>query len=67
MSRVIDALPKTYHQPIGPAAPRGIGWRSIGPIVSRRLKRDSNHARIRFITGPQALSGSVRVCCKVGR
>ena len=27
---VIDALPKTYHQPIGPATARGIGCRSIG-------------------------------------
>src|SRR5262245_36678761 len=40
--RVSDALPNTYHQPIGPAASRGIGCRIIGSRVSRRRRRASN-------------------------
>ena len=63
----MDALPKTYHHPIGPAAPRGIGCISIGPTLSRRLKRASNQARIRFIAGPHAFADSSRVFCNVGR
>src|SRR5215472_9682228 len=42
MSRVSDALPKTYHQPIGPAASRGMGCRIIGSRAARRRKRASN-------------------------
>ena len=56
----MDALPKTYHHPIGPAAPRGIGCISIGPTVSRRLRRASNQARIRFIADPHAFAGFVQ-------
>src|SRR6516162_5728231 len=41
-SKVSDALPKTYHQPIGPAAPRGMGCRIIGSSVSRSFSRASN-------------------------
>src|SRR6185312_16866160 len=41
-SSVIDALPNTYHQPIGPAAPRGIGCRSTGNRLSLKLSRTSN-------------------------
>ena len=44
ISNVIEALPKTYHQPIGPAAPLGIGWRIIGISVSRTRNRASNQA-----------------------
>jgi hypothetical protein len=40
-SIVIEALPKTYHQPIGPAALRGIGCFSIGSKVARRPNRAS--------------------------
>src|SRR6516164_8280784 len=43
MSNVIEALPKTYHQPIGPAAPRGIGWVSIGRMLSLKARRKSSH------------------------
>src|SRR5262245_59564292 len=42
MKRVSDALPNTYHQPIGPAASRGIGCRIIGSRLSRRRRRTSN-------------------------
>src|ERR1700704_2541870 len=51
---VREALPKTYHQPIGPAAPLGMGWVSIGRMLSRKPSRASNHSpRVRsrrFIT-----------------
>jgi len=39
---VSDALPKTYHQPIGPATSRGMGCRIIGSRVSRSFSRASN-------------------------
>src|SRR5262245_23438519 len=41
-SSVMDALPKMYHQPIGPAAPRGMGCRSIGMRLLRTFSRASN-------------------------
>src|SRR5207249_3262304 len=43
VSIVSDALPKTYHQPIGPANSLGTGWVSIGHKLVRRLRRASNH------------------------
>ena len=39
-----DALPKTYHQPIGPATSRGMGCRIIGSRVERRRRRASNQS-----------------------
>src|SRR5262245_50695191 len=42
ISKVSDALPNTYHHPIGPAAPLGMGWRIIGSSVSRTRNRASN-------------------------
>src|SRR5262249_24945319 len=42
--KVRDALPKMYHQPIGPAALRGMGCVSIGTMVSRTLIRASNQS-----------------------
>src|SRR5450755_3290592 len=41
-SSVIDALPKTYHQPIGPSIERGTGWSIIGSKVSLKPTRASN-------------------------
>src|SRR5262249_45790022 len=41
-SMVSDALPKTYHQPIGPATSRGMGCSSIGSRVARTRNRASN-------------------------
>src|SRR3954453_19762982 len=41
--RVSEALPNTYHQPIGPAAPRGIGWVSEGRMLDRKARRASSH------------------------
>src|SRR5262249_44905763 len=53
---VIEALPKTYHHPIGPAAPRGIGWVSIGRMLARNESRASSHrptgSSSRLIIGP---------------
>src|SRR4029453_11089272 len=46
ISIVIEALPNTYHQPIGPATDFGTGWVNIGPRLVRRHKRVSNHAPI---------------------
>src|SRR5712691_7580606 len=43
---VREALPKTYHQPMGPATDRGIGCVSMGPKLSRRHRRASNHSPI---------------------
>src|ERR1700704_365202 len=40
---VIEALPKTYHHPIGPSMALGTGWRIIGSSVSLKLRRRSNH------------------------
>src|SRR5260370_15397127 len=42
ISSVIEAEPKMYHQPIGPAAPLGMGWASTGITVSRSFSRASN-------------------------
>src|SRR5260370_770956 len=39
---VIDALPKTYHQPRRPAAPLGMGWVNIGSRLSRKPTRTSS-------------------------
>src|SRR5947209_644623 len=54
-SMVMDALPKTYHQPIGPAASRGMGCSSIGSRVARTFNRASNQLPAansqRFMTG----------------
>jgi hypothetical protein len=36
-------------------------------MVSRRLKRWSNHASIRFIAGPHTRAGLSRVFSNVGR
>src|SRR5882724_6860374 len=41
-SIVIDALPNTYHHPIGPSIDRGTGWSIIGSIVSLKPTRASN-------------------------
>src|SRR6516162_4918154 len=46
MRRVSEALPKMYHQPIGPADPRGMGCSIIGSRAARRLKRASNQLPI---------------------
>src|SRR5262245_3755348 len=58
-SIVSDALPKTYHQPIGPAISRGTGWRSIGSRVSRTFSRASNQLPMarsqRFMAAPSSL------------
>src|ERR1700743_3502683 len=43
MRSVSEALPKTYHQPIGPAAPRGMGWGSTGRMRDRTPSRASSH------------------------
>ena len=43
---VSDALPKTYHQPIGPSIARGTGCRIIGRKVSRKPMRASNQLPI---------------------
>src|SRR3954452_16868980 len=40
----MDALPKTYHHPIGPATSRGMGCRIMGSKVERRRKRASNQS-----------------------
>src|SRR5215471_4227025 len=46
ISIVSDALPNTYHQPIGPATDFGTGCVSIGHRVVPKHKRASNHAPI---------------------
>src|SRR5262249_56311816 len=62
-NRVSEALPKTYHQPIGPAAPFGIGWVNIGRMLARTFRRASSQpptARSqRFIVAPFP---QVRLC-----
>src|SRR5262245_55403922 len=56
VSSVSDALPKTYHHPIGPAAARGIGCVSIGRRLERTASRVSNQFPMagsqRFIVVP---------------
>src|SRR5262245_14311899 len=49
-SRVSEALPKTYHQPLGLSRLRGTGCSSIGLRLSPNLRRLSNQARIRPMT-----------------
>src|SRR4051812_33947617 len=53
---VIEALPKTYHQPVGPAAPLGMGWVKLGSRLSRKLNRASSQSPTdlnqRLIVGP---------------
>ena len=65
-NRVSEALPKTYHQPIGPAAPAGMGCVSIGRMLSRTRSRASNQSPTafsqRFMIGPPGRS----VSCKRG-
>src|SRR5215469_5902524 len=55
---VIEALPKTYHQPIRPAAPRGIGCVSMGRTLARKPSRASSQCPItrssRLIVAPFA-------------
>ena len=43
-SSVIEALPKTYHHPFGPATAFGMGWLSMGPKTLRRFRRASSHS-----------------------
>src|SRR5215510_3208799 len=40
--RVTEALPKTYHQPIGPAISFGTGCAMTGAIAALSPRRDSN-------------------------
>src|SRR4051794_27601914 len=53
---VIEALPKTYHHPMRPAAPRGMGWVNIGSRLSRKPTRASSQPPTdlsqRLIVGP---------------
>src|SRR6476646_7470934 len=39
---VTEALPKTYHQPIGPAISFGTGCAMTGPIAAFSPRRNSN-------------------------
>jgi hypothetical protein len=52
----MEALPKTYHHPLGPAAPFGIGCFIIGKSASRNFNRASNQfpraLNQRFIVAP---------------
>src|ERR1700733_3591998 len=57
-SKVIDALPKTYHQPSGPESWRGTGCISIGPKLSRRLSRKSSHVSNRLIARSSSFHAS---------
>src|SRR4051794_13269193 len=43
-SRLMDALPRTYHQPTRPATSRGMGCFIIESKVSRRRNRASNQS-----------------------
>src|SRR5260370_42606706 len=66
-NRVIAALPKTYHQPIGPAARAGMGCLSIGKRLSRKRSRASNQSPTtlsqRFMIGPFLGGTSLSLCC----
>src|ERR1700681_1548187 len=65
-SSVSEALPKTYHQPIGPAARAGMGCVSIGRMLSRTPSRALNQSATafsqRFMIGPFLGGTSLSLC-----